>query len=379
MEYMNRVHEIEGLYSPDRLARSKARLTAVWQLRRPPDRVPFVYGSLPPADGQPAYDIWDGNLTSEESLVAQIAMISDRAILDDDYVPSLYAGCRQGTIPTAFGAEEVRSADHTWVKPMIRDAADVYALEPPNLRENGVAAEFLERIRFFRRATEGRMPIQLPDMQGPLDLANNMWGTEPLLVAMRTHPEAVHHLLQIVTDAFIEYVRLVDEAAQGDLVPIHCMPVVWMPRERGVALSEDLLAVMSPALYRTFGVPYNEQIAAAFGGIIVHSCGSVEHNLGILAGTRGLTGVNFGATETSLPAVAEAVKGKATIVSHMGKTTCHDLQPLSTEEHIRLAAKTFRESKAWGIIYVTLLDLNREEALALCPVAAELVRLDGLR
>ena len=194
---------------------------------------------------------------------------------------------------------------------------------------------------------------------------------------MRTHPEAVHRLLELMTDAFIEYVRLVDEAAEGDLVPIHCMPVVWMPKKRGVALSEDLLAVMSPTLYRTFGVPYNERISAAFGGIVVHSCGSVEHNLGILAGTRGLTGVNFGATETSLPAVAEAVKGRATIVSHMGATTCHDLPTLTTEEHIRLAAKTFRESETWGIIHVTLLDLKREEAIGLCPLAASLMQLDG--
>ena len=192
---------------------------------------------------------------------------------------------------------------------------------------------------------------------------------------MHTHPEAVHHLLQLMTDAFIEYVQLVDQAAEGDLVPIHCMPVVWMPHHRGVALSEDLLAVMSPSLYREFGPTYNEQIAGVFGGVVVHSCGSVEHNLDILADTRGLVGVNFGATETSLPAVAEAVKGKATIISHMGAVICHDLLPLTTEDHIKLAAQTFREKESWGIIFVTLLGVNRDEAIALCPVAARLTRL----
>ena len=179
MDYLKTVREIEKLYPPDRVARSRARLNAVWQLRRPPDRLPFVYGSLPVADGDPTFDIWDGIYGHEESLAAQLEMITDRAQLDDDYIPSLYPGCRQGTIPTAFGAEEVRSADHTWVNPMIRDALDVYELGPPNLREDGVAAEFLERIRFFRQATQGRLPIQLPDMQGPLDLATTCGVLSP--------------------------------------------------------------------------------------------------------------------------------------------------------------------------------------------------------
>ena len=61
----------------------------------------------------------------------------------------------------------------------------------------------------------------------------------------------------------------------------------------------------------------------------------------------------------------------------MGAVTCHDLPTLSAEQHIRLATKTFRESEAWGIIYVTLLGLEREEALALCPVAERLAQLNG--
>ena len=239
MGYMSLVQDIEKLYPPERVARSKARLGAVWELRRPPDRLPFVYLGVPPAEGTPTLDIWDGIYSDQESLTTQLATIIDRAVVDDDYVPSLYPGCRQGTIPTAFGAEEIRLTDHTWVKPMLRDAADVYNLRPADFGQEGVAAEFLEWIRYFRSATQGRLPIQLPDMQGPLDLAANMWGTEPLLLAMYTDPDAVHHLMQFVTDAFIDFVRLVYEASEGDLVPIHCMPTVWMPKERGMALSEE--------------------------------------------------------------------------------------------------------------------------------------------
>jgi hypothetical protein len=371
------VEDIEKLYPAERIARSKERVRAAWDLAVATDRIPFVYSSLPLAKGETPFDIWDGMYTHEESLAAQLETIIDRAKLDDDYVPSLYPGCRQGTIPTAYGAEECRGGNHTWVRPMLDSPDDVFALGRADFRTDGVAAEILDRIRYFRSATDGRLPIQLADMQGPLDLASNMWGTEPLLVAMQTSPEAAHALLQLMTDAFIEYVHLMVEAAEGDLIPIHCMPVNWMPIERGVGASEDLLAVISPRLYAVFGRPYNEQIARELGGVVIHSCGSVEHNLEALAATRGLTGVNFGATETSLPAVIDAVGGRATIISHYGDVTCNDLPALTPGRHVELCADLFKSRRVSGMIVVMPLGIDREEALDLCPEITRLARVDG--
>ena len=121
MNYMRMVQDIERLYPSERLERSRARLRAVWELKPPPDRIPFVYNSLPAPPEEQAFDVWDGIYTHEETLTAQLETIIQRAQLDDDYVPSLYPGCRQGTIPTAHGAEECRGGDHTWVKPMLGD------------------------------------------------------------------------------------------------------------------------------------------------------------------------------------------------------------------------------------------------------------------
>ncbi|NLF02498.1 MAG: hypothetical protein GX601_16135 [Anaerolineales bacterium] len=377
MDFMKMVAEVERLYPVERLERAKARLRAVWERRMPPDRMPFVYIGLPAPPDKEAFDMWDGICSNERLLEEQLETIIDRAQVDDDYVPSLSPGCRQGTIPTAYGAIEQRSADHTWVLPMLRDPKDVYDLGHPDFTREGVAAELIDRVRFFRAATQGRVPIQMADMQGPLDLASNMWGTEPLMMAMYTDPDAVHHLLQLMTDAFIEYVRLLDEAAEGDMVPIHCMPVNWMPKSAGVALSEDLLAVISPRLYPTFARPYNEQVADAFGGVVIHSCGSVEHNLMLLAGTRGLTGVNFSATETALPVLVDRVGGKAVIISHYGDVRCNDLPKLTPEEHVRLCMREFRRAGASGIILVMPLGVERDEMLAMNPLVKQLTQMSG--
>lgn len=373
MDYMKMVREIERLYPPGRIERSKARLRAVWKLKRPPDRIPFVFVGPPSADEKLEFNMFNGIYTHEESLVGQLEMIIDRASLDDDYIPSLSPGYRQGTIPTAYGAKEDIREEHIWVTPMISDVSEIYELGHPDFRKQGVAAEILDRARFFRSATEGRMAIQLADMQGPLDLASNMWGTGPLLEAMYTDPEAVHHLLQVMTDAFIEFVRLLEEAAEGDLIPIH-FPIVWMPPGSGVALSEDLLALLSPQLYPIFGRPYNERIADAFGGVVIHSCGSTEHNLKTLSQTRRIMGVDLGITETALPAIVESIAKNAVIMAHSGEVRCNNLPALTPENHVRQCMTSFKQNDLRGIVIVLPTGITREEAQALNPLALELAQ-----
>ena len=365
--------DIERLYPPERLARSRARLQCVWAGRGAPDRIPFVFTSLPAEQATPPPEPPEAEPSDEELLRGQLEAIIDRAALHDDYVPSLFPGCRQGTIPAAFGAREIVSGGHTWVEPILRDPADVDALGTPDWRL-GAAGEMLERVRVWRAATSGRIPIQLPDMQGPLDLANNLWGTEPLLTAMYTAPDAVHRLMQYMTEAFIAYVRLVQQAAQGELIPIHCMPVVWMPPSIGVALSEDLLAVISPRLYDLFGRPYNEQIARAYGSVVVHSCGSIEHNLPGLLDTEGLLGVNASITETSLAALVRVLGRRAVILPHLAEATCNGLPQLTPEAHLRLCIESFGAANSRGIIISIPLGLSRQDTLELADLACVLAR-----
>ncbi|MGQ9629392.1 MAG: hypothetical protein ACUVXI_03630 [bacterium] len=124
------------------------------------------------------------------------------------------------------------------------------------------------------------------------------------------------------------------------------------------------------------GRPYNEKIADAFGGVVIHSCGSVEHNLEILARTHGLIGLNVSVTETALPAVVAALKGSAVIIAHCAEATCNDLPQLTPEKHIRLCMQTFKEGDVRGIVLVMPLGITREEALALNSLAIQLARLN---
>ncbi|MHB1356124.1 MAG: uroporphyrinogen decarboxylase family protein [Anaerolineae bacterium] len=372
MNYNTLLDEIDRLYPPERIAGSRERLRRVWYGYAKPDRLPFVFVYYPADDTAPATGNTPAPTANEQTLTNQLEAIIDRACLQDDYIPSLFLGVRQGLLPTAYGAREVQIGGHTWVEPILHDAQDVYQLAQPDFARLGVAAEFLETIRYFRAATQERLPIQMPDMQGPLDLANNLWGTEGLLLAMQETPEAAHRLLQMMTDDYIRYMCLVRESAQGDWVPMHCMPVLWFPPALGAALSEDLLAVLSPRLYRVFGPPYNRQVAAAFGGIVVHSCGSIEHNLAPLATTPGLVGVNVSITETSLQSAIKAVGTQRVLLLHHAALTCNALPTLTPEAYIRTCFPTLVREHWRSIPMPIPLELSRQQTRELVPLAESL-------
>jgi hypothetical protein len=370
-DYLAAVDEIERRYPAERIAASRARLSATWDLQRPPDTIPFIFIGVPDNSGI------DGNALSEvrypraEQLGYLLDGILHRAAVADDYIPSLSPGCRQGLLPTAYGAREEFSSDHLWPVPLLASAEQAYELRHADFTRQGVAAEFLDLIRFFRRATAGRLPIQMPDMQGPLDQAGNMLGVERLMTEMYDHPAAVHHLLDHMTQDFITYMHLLEEASEGTLVPIHCMPTVWLPPGKGMALSEDLLAVISRRFYPEFARPYNERVAEEFGGVVIHSCGAWGHNLAALSRTRGLLGVNFGASETSLPAVAEALGNRAVILAHHTLVTCNGLRRYTVREFVDYAFDFVKERDLRAIV---LLVPDEGMTLEECADVAALAR-----
>jgi hypothetical protein len=82
-------------------------------------------------------------------------------------------------------------------------------------------------------------------------------------------------------------------------------------RSTGIGLSDDLATVVSPEIYRQFSQPYNELIAEALGGVVIHSCG-VWHPriIECVRATKGLLGVElaFSREEDPSPSAPEIVR-----------------------------------------------------------------------
>ena len=103
-----------------------------------------------------------------------------------------------------------------------------------------------------------------------------------------------------------------------EFVPIHSHANFWMPDRLGIQISEDLLSVVSPDIFKEFALPYNNYISEEFNGILLHSCGDFSHNFNNILKHRNLRGINFGVTEVSFPSVVETFKDKIILLAHIG-------------------------------------------------------------
>ena len=136
--------------------------------------------------------------------------------------------------------------------------------------------------------------MYITDIQGPFSCAAQMWGIQGFLCDMRECPNEAHHLLSLCTDAIIAY--------------------------------------------------FHEKIGEAFGGIMTHTCGNMNHLAGVMNGMKTLKCVNFSASETDLRQYAREHDSKAALLVHKSALSINGLPLLDTEGHIRLCKEVQEES-----------------------------------
>lgn len=195
-------------------------------------------------------------------------------------------------IASAFGCEyTVNDEADPWIKPLIREenVKDVHKLRVPDPATNPVFRRAWERIAYFEAHSE--LPLRLVNVPSPLVTASLIWDYTSFIEATMIYPEEVHILMEKITEATILYVR--EQLKRiGNLYTMgHEM--WYIPRDLGVRVSDDTAALMSPNLYREFGVKYNGMISEAFGGIVVHSCGDVQNVVEPMMEIPGLKGLDF--------------------------------------------------------------------------------------
>jgi hypothetical protein len=218
------------------------------------------------------YTVRDRLFDPEKLLGAQLEEIDGRLAYRGDFVPALCPELGVVGIPSAFGCEVIWwENDLPAVRPAIGDDPEaVYDLPRPSVTD-GVLGRILDYTRYFIERTQGRYPIRLADIQGPLDSAALIFGHNNFLTALYTHPKEVHYLLQMVTNLTIEFVqaqREIVHSRQAEFAPSLFQP--WMPDGFGVSVSNDECVMISAAMHDEFHVPYLNQMSEAFGGVYVH-------------------------------------------------------------------------------------------------------------
>ena len=273
-----------------------------WQFSWPRDKVPVLEVANDP------YEYAKSQLQAIKEMEA--------SGVADDYIPCLTPYFGTGALASAFGAELVWEGS-IWTRPIIRDnPKDVYKLRPPKLTD-GVLGRVLKTTEVFLEESHGDWPVRPTDIQSPLDTASLIWNYTDFLTAMYTSPKEVHHILGICADFIGEFVAKTKELCGENFSSIH-FPRVWAPGDWCLSMSDDVLALLSPNLYREFGVAYNERAGRDFDGLALHTCGDSSQNLDALLEHKDLKAFDFGVSETPLEKVVEKLSGRCIILARVG-------------------------------------------------------------
>ena len=136
----------------------------------------------------------------------------------------------------------------------------------------------LEYIRYFKEQTHGLIPLSLTDTQSPCDTASLILDPCELFAASLEEPEALMDFMTKITRCIGDFTEMQMEAIGEELLsrPGHMM--VSRTGGKGIAISDDNLAVISSESYSVIGIPWNAELCRRFGGLAVHSCGIVTYN-----------------------------------------------------------------------------------------------------
>ena len=218
------------------------------------------------------------------------ARLRSHEALEDDSVP--YVKVHTGTqlFAAAFGCPvHVYEDSPPCALPLVKTAEEADALEVPDV-DAPPLVNALEMAGLVREKVGPDVPIAVPDIQSPFDVAALVWKKEEFYVATIEHPDAVRRLVDkchaLLANFLEEFKRRVPNCNL-----CHC-PTAWAPPELGCWLSEDEAGSMSTRMFEEFCLPPLAALSKAFGGMFMHCCAAADHQYDSFLKIPNLRGLN---------------------------------------------------------------------------------------
>jgi hypothetical protein len=263
------------------------------------------------------------------------AQMKSLEALDDDSVPYVLIPTSTGVFAAAFGCEVHKfDGSNAAAVAMLKTAAEADKLTVPDHHKASTIARIFEIIPLIRKAVGPDVPINVPDIQSPFDIAALIWNKEDLFVALYEEPDAVKRLVEkcrlLLTGFLTDYKKAV-----GEINMCHC-PRAWAPANLGCWLSEDEVGSMSTDMFVEFCKPSLEHMSRDFGGLFIHCCATADHqyeNFKKLPNLRALNRVFQEPTPGARPAFeAFAKQGTVFMVAWKDEKGMNDILDLALPE-----------------------------------------------
>ena len=246
-----------------------------WAKSAEPKDVPVII--------MPAIDRWNTNFCKDRELFLRCNLwdMAKSAEWKSDHVfPHLQPWYGVGLYASAFGAKYVwlgEAAPQT--HPIFRTVKETENIQTPEVGVSGPMKEVLDRIKWYREITNDRLPIGHTDTQSPCNTASLLVETNEYFMAMGTESERLEPLFKAITDTLISFSDMQSEAIGPELSSYPGHQMISHKNWKGISLSDDNMTMLSPEVYERVLVPHLNRLGEHFGGIALHSCGTIAHNI----------------------------------------------------------------------------------------------------
>jgi hypothetical protein len=207
-----------------------------------------------------------------------------------------------GTIASAFGI------DYVWhhrqapaIIPPFTSACDIVTLSPTPVDQTRIGKHTLDMIEYFLEQTKGRIPLSLTDTQSPINTLSLLVNTDNFILDFYDHPEEVRAALLTISNLSIQFTRRQIQFVGACLVK----PGHGFASSRsfaGIGMSDDIITLLSPQIYKDFAIPAMARFGNAFGGTCFHSCGNWTDNISAIKQIPNLLMVDGAFTPQTDPA-----------------------------------------------------------------------------
>jgi uroporphyrinogen-III decarboxylase len=163
------------------------------------------------------------------------------------FLPGFWSEYGMCSEPSAFGATcSFPANEFPHAHKVIHSVEDIDKINRPRPQTDGLAPFILNRLKLNQKKIEAEgHRIYFSVSRGPLNIASYLMGTTEFLMTMMTNPEAIHHLLDIIT---------------GYLEEWHDLQQKTFPSIDGILVLDDLIGFIGEEEFLTFGQPYMKRI-----------------------------------------------------------------------------------------------------------------------
>jgi uroporphyrinogen decarboxylase len=200
---------------------------------------------LPNWAGHSILDYFTDNRTFLEDNLKAI-----RTFPETIFLPGFWSEYGMCTEPSAFGSVSIWGENEfPFAKKVLLSPSEVERLERPDPRKHGLLPFVIKRLQHLQPEIEmAGHRIRFAAARGPLNIASFLMGTPEFLEAIKTEPELMHRLLEIVTDFLVDWIAYQREV---------------FPSIDGIFLLDDIVGFVSRRDFEAFGLPYLKRAFSA--------------------------------------------------------------------------------------------------------------------